>query len=86
MSSIPGNWGPWKEGTCSSGCLEKSKGQTTRRRHCDNPTPVGTDAGCEGSGFQIVVCDDTKVSALYYKVICTSTICTKSLIFHYKQF
>lgn len=61
VPSIPGNWGPWKKGPCSSGCLEKSKGQTTRRRYCDNPAPVSTDAGCEGSGFEIVICDDTKV-------------------------
>lgn len=63
---IPGKWGPWQQGACASGCLEKSKGHSTRRRYCDNPAPANTDAGCEGSAFEIVICNDAKVGEMYF--------------------
>lgn len=39
-------------------------GYQIRRRKCTNPTPVNTDEGCEGPGFEVLVCDDNKVSFL----------------------
>ncbi|CAH1116620.1 unnamed protein product [Phaedon cochleariae] len=58
---IPGGWGPWKEGSCSSGCTEKSMGHISKRRFCNNPTPVNTDQGCTGSGVEFGLCDDNKI-------------------------
>ncbi|XP_050498393.1 A disintegrin and metalloproteinase with thrombospondin motifs adt-1-like isoform X2 [Diabrotica virgifera virgifera] len=58
---VPGGWGPWKEGVCSSGCIEKSKGNTSKRRLCNNPAPLNTDEGCEGSSVQFGLCNDSKV-------------------------
>lgn len=58
---VPGGWGPWKEGTCISSCIEKSKGYLGRRRSCNNPVPVNTDKGCEGASYDVVLCKDDKV-------------------------
>ncbi|KAJ8935149.1 hypothetical protein NQ314_012967, partial [Rhamnusium bicolor] len=57
---VPGGWGPWKEGSCSSGCLEKSMGHVMKRRFCNNPTPLNTDQGCEGSSVEFGLCNDNK--------------------------
>ncbi|XP_069680135.1 A disintegrin and metalloproteinase with thrombospondin motifs adt-2-like [Periplaneta americana] len=57
----PGGWGDWKPGTCSSGCIAKSKGFQPRRRVCDKPKPVNTDEGCEGSSVDVVLCADEKI-------------------------
>ncbi|CAH1114535.1 unnamed protein product, partial [Psylliodes chrysocephalus] len=58
---IPGGWGPWKEESCNSGCIEKSMGHTIKRRQCNNPPPVNTDQGCMGSGVEFGLCNDKKV-------------------------
>lgn len=61
LQVIPGGWGAWKDGTCSSGCIEKSLGYQNRQRQCNNPTPVNTDQGCEGSSFESALCKDEKI-------------------------
>lgn len=59
---VPGGWSSWKEGTCKSACIEKSRGYTTKRRLCNNPSPINTDLGCEGSSVEFATCRDEKVS------------------------
>lgn len=61
LATKPGGWGPWKPGKCSSGCITKSKGFQDRRRECDNPKPVNTDEGCEGTSYDTVLCNDANV-------------------------
>ncbi|KAL3288422.1 hypothetical protein HHI36_002868, partial [Cryptolaemus montrouzieri] len=58
---VPGGWGPWKQGTCKSGCIEKSRGYTTKRRICNNPPPINTDLGCEGSSVEFAICKDENI-------------------------
>lgn len=58
---IPGGWSPWKSGQCQSGCIHKSHGYLSKNRNCDNPKPVNTDKGCEGSSYDKVLCKDDKV-------------------------
>ncbi|KAJ8975003.1 hypothetical protein NQ317_013313 [Molorchus minor] len=58
---IPGGWGPWQEGSCHSGCLEKSMGHTMKRRFCNNPAPVHTDRGCEGPSVEFGLCIDDEI-------------------------
>ncbi|XP_055633094.1 A disintegrin and metalloproteinase with thrombospondin motifs adt-2-like [Toxorhynchites rutilus septentrionalis] len=58
---VKGGWSDWVVEDCNSGCLERSKGFQQRTRRCDSPKPVNTDAGCEGSTFDVVVCDDMKL-------------------------
>ena len=58
---VPGGWGPWKETKCSSGCIEKSRGFQTMKRECNNPRPVSTDSGCQGSSIEFGICKDEKV-------------------------
>ncbi|KAK9873743.1 hypothetical protein WA026_002098 [Henosepilachna vigintioctopunctata] len=58
---VPGGWSPWKEGVCKSACIAKSKGYTTKRRICNNPTPVNTDLGCEGSSVEFALCKDDTI-------------------------
>lgn len=61
VKNVPGGWGPWKEGGCSSGCIEKSMGHLMKRRYCNSPTPVNTDEGCEGASVEFGLCNDNKV-------------------------
>ncbi|XP_030026870.2 A disintegrin and metalloproteinase with thrombospondin motifs adt-2 [Manduca sexta] len=51
----PETWSPWREGTCRSGCTSKGKGFRERRRVCN------VSQGCEGSAYDVLLCDDTKV-------------------------
>ncbi|XP_072937125.1 A disintegrin and metalloproteinase with thrombospondin motifs adt-2-like [Epargyreus clarus] len=48
-------WGAWSAGACRSGCTLKSRGARERRRSCP------PDAICEGSSYDVVLCEDTKV-------------------------
>ncbi|XP_074036827.1 A disintegrin and metalloproteinase with thrombospondin motifs adt-2 isoform X2 [Leptinotarsa decemlineata] len=61
VKTVPGGWGPWKDGACNSGCLEKSMGHTTKRRFCNNPTPINTDQGCTGNSIEFGLCTDDKI-------------------------
>ncbi|KAG5886065.1 hypothetical protein JTB14_009513 [Gonioctena quinquepunctata] len=61
VKTAPGGWGPWKEGTCNSGCIEKSMGHFLKRRFCNNPTPVNTDKGCTGTSIEFGLCSDDKM-------------------------
>lgn len=63
---IQGGWSDWKEGTCNSGCIEKSMGNIVKRRSCNNPVPVNTDKGCPGPSLEFGLCDDKKVKAVYF--------------------
>ncbi|XP_045483108.1 A disintegrin and metalloproteinase with thrombospondin motifs adt-2-like [Harmonia axyridis] len=68
---IPGGWSTWKEGKCKSSCIEKSIGYTSKRRICNNPPPMNTDLGCEGSSIEFATCRDdkicdTRISAVQY--------------------
>lgn len=62
-SIVPGGWSPWKTGVCTSGCLFKSRGSVEKNRNCNNPAPVNSDKGCEGSSYEKGFCDDRKVCA-----------------------
>ncbi|CAG9859468.1 unnamed protein product [Phyllotreta striolata] len=57
----PGGWGAWQQEACNSGCIEKSLGFTTKRRRCDNPPPLNSDLGCEGSSVKFALCLDNKI-------------------------
>ncbi|XP_012551184.1 A disintegrin and metalloproteinase with thrombospondin motifs adt-2 [Bombyx mori] len=50
-----GGWTVWREGACRSGCSAKSRGFRERRREC------ATTTTCQGSAYDVVLCDDTKV-------------------------
>ncbi|XP_050295786.1 A disintegrin and metalloproteinase with thrombospondin motifs adt-2-like isoform X1 [Anthonomus grandis grandis] len=58
---ISGGWSKWREGTCTSGCIEGSKGIKISSRECNNPPPQNTDQGCEGSNKQVNICADTNL-------------------------
>lgn len=57
----PGGWSPWKYDKCTSGCVEKSKGYQNKQRECNNPKPINTDEGCEGSSYETALCNDRTV-------------------------
>ncbi|XP_015439725.1 PREDICTED: A disintegrin and metalloproteinase with thrombospondin motifs 2 [Dufourea novaeangliae] len=57
----PGGWSEWSPGPCTSGCLFKSTGAQSRRRFCDRPPPRNTEAGCQGSRYDVVLCRDDKL-------------------------
>ncbi|XP_066143129.1 A disintegrin and metalloproteinase with thrombospondin motifs adt-1-like [Euwallacea fornicatus] len=57
----PGGWSNWKNGSCSSGCIQNSKGMHIITRECNNPVPVNTDQGCEGVNRQFGLCKDDTV-------------------------
>ncbi|KAK6624589.1 hypothetical protein RUM44_011448 [Polyplax serrata] len=59
---VKGGWSNWTNvSECSSACIQRSKGFMPRRRTCTNPKPVNTDEGCEGSGYEVVLCTDDKL-------------------------
>jgi hypothetical protein len=58
---VAGGWSAWKEGSCSSGCLAKSKGVIAKTRTCDNPKPSSTLGRCQGEDLQMTGCDDSKL-------------------------
>ncbi|CAB3240453.1 unnamed protein product [Arctia plantaginis] len=49
-------WGPWRETSCRSGCTDRGRGFRERRRNCTAQNKV-----CQGTGYDVVLCDDTKV-------------------------
>ncbi|XP_053617820.1 A disintegrin and metalloproteinase with thrombospondin motifs adt-2-like [Plodia interpunctella] len=50
-----GGWSSWREASCQSGCTLRSRGFRERRRTCHAAT------GCEGTAYDVTLCDDTKV-------------------------
>ncbi|KXJ81822.1 hypothetical protein RP20_CCG017866 [Aedes albopictus] len=61
ITVVRGGWSEWMVGDCNSGCLARSRGFQQRTRRCDNPKPVNTDEGCDGSAYDVMVCDDEKL-------------------------
>lgn len=57
-----GAWGPWREASCRSGCTDRGRGFRERRRDC-----AAKNKACQGPGYDVVLCDDTKV--FYMKLI-----------------
>ncbi|XP_012230166.2 A disintegrin and metalloproteinase with thrombospondin motifs adt-2-like isoform X1 [Linepithema humile] len=51
------NWSEWKEDSCKSSCLRKSKGIRVKRRFCEHRTH--RTANCTGSYYDMVLCDDS---------------------------
>ncbi|XP_028176382.1 A disintegrin and metalloproteinase with thrombospondin motifs adt-2-like [Ostrinia furnacalis] len=50
-----GGWGAWREAACRSGCTARARGFRERRRVCS------LAEGCSGTGYDVVLCDDSKV-------------------------
>lgn len=55
-----GSWSEWREDSCSSGCLQRSKGARVRRRFCENRDRK-TATSCKGSYYDVLLCDDEKL-------------------------
>ncbi|XP_011647364.1 A disintegrin and metalloproteinase with thrombospondin motifs adt-2 [Pogonomyrmex barbatus] len=53
------SWSEWKESSCSSGCLQKSKGAQVRRRFCENRNHTTRD--CKGLYYDVLLCKDEKL-------------------------
>ncbi|XP_067213566.1 A disintegrin and metalloproteinase with thrombospondin motifs adt-1-like isoform X2 [Linepithema humile] len=51
------NWSEWKEDSCQSSCLKKSKGVRVKRRSCKHKN-VKT-SNCGGPYYDVVFCDDS---------------------------
>nr|XP_012220600.1 PREDICTED: A disintegrin and metalloproteinase with thrombospondin motifs 18-like [Linepithema humile] len=51
------NWSEWKEGTCQSRCLEKSKGVKIKRRFCKQENLWTSN--CGGPYYDVVLCNDS---------------------------
>lgn len=43
--------------------MQLFSGYHTKHRQCNNPTPVNTEEGCEGSSFEVELCKDDKVNS-----------------------
>ncbi|CAH2102707.1 unnamed protein product [Euphydryas editha] len=56
QAAAPGAaWGAWRAGECRSGCTLRGRGASERRRAC------AEGAVCEGSSYDVGLCDDSKV-------------------------
>nr|XP_012214602.1 PREDICTED: A disintegrin and metalloproteinase with thrombospondin motifs 12-like [Linepithema humile] len=50
------NWSEWKEDSCKSSCLRKSKGVLVKRRSCEHK--AHRTANCMEPYYDMVICDD----------------------------
>nr|XP_012216435.1 PREDICTED: A disintegrin and metalloproteinase with thrombospondin motifs 2-like [Linepithema humile] len=75
------NWSEWKESTCESSCLVKSKGVKVKRRSCKHGS--NRTASCKGPYYDVVLCDDTLLCTEKRKKIhlYTVTKCTQFNLF-----
>jgi hypothetical protein len=71
LEEVAGDWTPWTNESCSSGCLENSKGFAHQTRQCFNPKPKNTMSYCEGDDNQGRLCDDTSICSSNRKSIKT---------------
>lgn len=55
-----GSWSEWKEGSCASGCLHRSKGARVRRRLCENRSRR-TARDCKGLYYDVLLCKDERL-------------------------
>jgi len=71
------NWSEWKESSCKSSCLTKSKGVIIKRRLCEHETY--RTANCEGPYYDVVLCNDTRFCTKKRKTIAqyTAIKCTR---------
>ncbi|CAH1393194.1 unnamed protein product [Nezara viridula] len=58
---IVGEWSEWSTDKCQSGCILNSKGFRSRKRVCNNPSPVNTNEGCDGLSYEVLLCSDNKI-------------------------
>ncbi|XP_008553570.1 A disintegrin and metalloproteinase with thrombospondin motifs adt-2 [Microplitis demolitor] len=58
-----GGWSKWKEFSCVSGCIKKSKGSKIRRRVCNNnqDTKEQFNEDCKGPSYDVMICNDEKL-------------------------
>ncbi|XP_077188775.1 hemicentin-1 isoform X2 [Paroedura picta] len=55
LCPVDGNWGPWQPwSTCSASC---GRGEQTRSRLCNNPSPSESGRPCPGDSSQISRCN-----------------------------
>ncbi|XP_059048068.1 A disintegrin and metalloproteinase with thrombospondin motifs adt-2-like [Achroia grisella] len=54
-NSGSGGWSEWREAACRSGCTSRSRGFRERRRSCSS------QIDCDGTAYDVVLCDDSKV-------------------------
>ncbi|XP_018405616.1 PREDICTED: A disintegrin and metalloproteinase with thrombospondin motifs 2 [Cyphomyrmex costatus] len=59
--SQKGSWSEWKEGSCNSGCLQRSKGARVRRRFCENRHRLRTAGDCKGLYYDVLLCKDERL-------------------------
>lgn len=56
-----GSWSEWKEGSCSSGCLQRSRGARIRRRFCEDRGHRREATSCKGPHYDVLLCKDDKL-------------------------
>jgi hypothetical protein len=54
LPTIDGNWGEWKDQSCSRSC---GGGITQQKRECNNPRPFNCGEGCKGESTRMAVCN-----------------------------
>ncbi|XP_067203997.1 uncharacterized protein [Linepithema humile] len=71
------NWSEWKEDSCKSDCLTKSKGVVIKRRSCKHG--INKTASCNGPYYDVVLCNDSRLCTEKRKTIdeYTASKCTE---------
>ncbi|KAK0085812.1 hypothetical protein PV325_004374 [Microctonus aethiopoides] len=58
-------WSKWREESCKSGCIKKSKGAQARRRSCSNNNYLQINelkgGNCQGFMYDVKLCEDEKL-------------------------
>ncbi|XP_029680560.1 A disintegrin and metalloproteinase with thrombospondin motifs adt-2 isoform X2 [Formica exsecta] len=56
-----GSWSEWREDSCNSGCLQRSRGARIRRRFCENRNRRIEATSCKGPYYDVLLCNDEKL-------------------------
>ena len=80
-------WSEWsRPSTCTSGCITRSKGFSTKTRTCIKQNPVTVDSTCPGSSTEVTLCNTANCPQYRLNKDFASDMCKKFLevkmIFH----
>ena len=73
-------WSEWsRPSPCTSGCITRSKGFSTKQRTCIKQNPVTVDSTCPGSSTEVSLCSTASCPQYRLNTDFASDMCKKFL-------
>ena len=73
-------WSEWSRASpCTSGCITRSKGFSTKHRTCIKQNPVTVDSTCPGSSTEVTLCNTASCPQYRLNQDFASDMCKKFL-------